>query len=101
MQYLICYSFKYSAKKSNYPPARSVVEVNNLEDLNKLMEQFDSAVIIHKKGCLPVEHNVSEVDYNYLKAIQAPEANEKYHIAAAPDNWENMQWLEIYNGARE
>jgi hypothetical protein len=101
MRYLICYSFKYYSKKNGYPPERTVVEVNNLEDLQALIEQFDSAVIIHKQGYIPADYNVSEVDCDYLKAIQAPEANEKHHIAAAPDNWKNMQWLEIYNGARE
>lgn len=93
-KFLIKYSSAYDAKRTGCPPAGTVVEINTIEDLDQLILQMQSPVIIWATG--------SEAWWAWHHDTMDDEEKADQHcVSQLPEGWQEMRWIEIYNSLRE
>jgi hypothetical protein len=93
MKYLIYYSSEDRARKYKLQLQGSVVELNTVKDVHRFMDEVESPLIFHFEGEYPWW-----ADYDHLSDDK--ERDDDYRTEL-PQGWENMPWIEIYNGYRE
>ncbi len=100
MIFRIYYSNAYAAAEKGSPKTGAQVEINTVEGIKRLQEQYGDKFIFHFDD-LPwflkdwKENGAAEDHFD-------DDDIEWYHLAEKPNkSWLNSNWIEVYNGYRE
>lgn len=94
MEFLICYSDRFHAKRAGLPLAGTSVEINSIDDLMAFSDKMQAKIIITRPDFEP-----NFISYMDIQDIE--DAVEEHHLHQLPDAWRIMRWIEVYNGYRE
>ena len=95
-EFLLYYTNCYEAAENGLPKAGTTVEIETLADLDALSKRLgEQDLIIHSN------HDDGPTWADYFDTFDEDDREFHHCVDALPEGWENMRWLEVYNGYRE